>query len=119
LPPGEDEAGPVAGLLSADCSAGRPRLPKPGAGGGPLAAHLQARSEMTLVNFSPRMLEQGRRLNPECRHLTGGMRRPRLGERIDAAPVFDLISQMTKAADMLATMRRARAGCWSRGGGRR
>jgi SAM-dependent methyltransferase len=64
---------------------------------------------MTLVDLSPRMLEQSRRLNPECRHLTGDMRSLRLGERFDAVLVFDAISHMTTEGDLLAALRTARA----------
>lgn len=104
-----DEAGPVADLLSRQGTSGRKRLLELGAGGGHLASHLKARFDMTLVDLSPRMLEQSRRLNPECRHLTGDMRSLRLEERFDAVLVFDAISHMQTEADLLATMRTARA----------
>lgn len=112
MSPPEDyaaEAGPIASLLSVNASADRPRILELGAGGGHLASHLKARFDMTLVDLSPRMLEQSRRLNPECRHLTGDMRSLRLDERFDAVLVFDAISHMTTRADLLATLRTARA----------
>jgi SAM-dependent methyltransferase len=112
MSPPEDyaaEAGPVARLLDPGDAPGRPRLLELGAGGGHLASHLKARFEMTLVDLSPRMLEQSRRLNPECRHLTGDMRTLRLGERFDAVLVFDAISHMTTETDLLAALRTARA----------
>lgn len=110
-PPAEyaAEAGPIANLLSVNATTDRPRLLELGAGGGHLASHLKARFEMTLVDLSPRMLDQSRRLNPECRHLSGDMRSLRLGERFDAALVFDAISHMQTEADLLAVMRTARA----------
>jgi SAM-dependent methyltransferase len=110
-PPGDyaAEAGPVARLLDPGDMAGRPRLLELGAGGGHLASHLKARFEMTLVDLSPRMLDQSRRLNPECRHLPGDMRSLRLGESFDAVLVFDSISHMTTEGDLLAAMRTARA----------
>jgi SAM-dependent methyltransferase len=104
----EAEAGPVASLLSLNATTNRPRLLELGAGGGHLASHLKARFDMTLVDLSPRMLEQSRRLNPECRHLTGDMRSLRLDERFDAVLIFDAISHMQTEADLLATMRTAR-----------
>lgn len=58
---------------------------------------------MTPVDLSPHMLAQSRRLNPDCRHLTGDMRSLRPGQR------FDAISHMTTEADLLATMHTARA----------
>lgn len=110
-PPEEyaSEAGPVARLLSPDSVSGRPRLLELGAGGGHLASHLKAWFDMTLVDLFPRMLEQSRRLNPECRHLTGDMRSLRLDERFNAVLVFDAISHMKTEADLLATMHTSRA----------
>jgi SAM-dependent methyltransferase len=105
----EAEAGPVARLLSPGVATGRPRLLELGAGGGHLASHLKAWFDMTLVDLSPRMLEQSRRLNPECRHLAGDMRSLRLDERFDAVLVFDAVSHMTTETDLLATLRTARA----------
>lgn len=112
MSPPEDyaaEAGPVARLLAPHSATTRPRLLELGAGGGHLASHLKAWFDMTLVDLSPRMLDQSRRLNPECRHLTGDMRNLRLDARFDAVLVFDAISHMTTEADLLATMRTARA----------
>lgn len=109
------EAGPVVRLLDPGDTSGRPRLLELGAGGGHLASHLKAWFEMTLVDLSPRMLEQSRRLNPDCRHVTGDMRTLRLEERFDAVLVFDAISHMTTETDLLAALRTARAHL--RGGG--
>lgn len=103
------EAEPVARLLLADIDKMRPRLLELGAGGGHLASHLKAWFDMTLVDLSPRMLEQSRCLNPNCRHLTGDMRSLRLEERFDAVLVFDAISHMTTEVDLFARMRTARA----------
>ena len=103
------ESGPVASLLLVNVAKDRPRLLELGAGGGHLASHLKARFDMTLVDLSAPMLDQSRRLNPECRHLIGDMRSLRLDERFDAVLVFDAVSHMTTEADLLATMRTARA----------
>lgn len=65
--------------------------------------------DITLVDLSPRMLEQSRRLNPECRHLPGEMRSVRLDERFEAVLVFDAINHMTTESDLLASMCTARA----------
>ncbi|MCF1503687.1 class I SAM-dependent methyltransferase [Afifella sp. H1R] len=112
MSPPEDyaaEAGPVARLLAPNAGTHRPRLLELGAGGGHLASHLKAWFDMTLVDLSPRMLEESRRLNPECRHLVGDMRDLRLDERFDAVLVFDAISHMTRESDLMATLRTARA----------
>lgn len=103
------EAVHVARLLAPPAPAGRARLLELGAGGGHLASHLKARFDVTLVDLSPRMLEQSRRLNPECRHLIGDMRSFRLSERFDTVLIFDAISHMTTEADLLAALRTARA----------
>ena len=112
MSPPEDyaaEAEPVASLLPVNPTADCPRLLELGAGGGHLASHLKAQFDMTLVDLSPRMLGQSRRLNSECRHLTGDMRSLRLEERFDAVLVADAISHMTTETDLLATMCTARA----------
>ena len=111
----EAEAKPVARLLAANVTLARPRLLELGAGGGHLASHLKARFDMTLVDLSPRMLQQSRRLNPECHHLAGGMRSLRLAETFDAVLVFDAISHMTTVTDLLATMQTARAHLYAGG----
>jgi trans-aconitate methyltransferase len=89
--------------------AGHVRLLELGAGGGHLASHLKAWFDLTLVDLFPRMLEQSRRLNPECGHLIGDMRTFRLSERFDVVLIFDTISLMTTEADLLAVLRTARA----------
>jgi len=102
------EAVHVRRLLAPPAPAGRARLLELGAGGGHLASHLKARFDVTLVDLSPRMLEQSRRLNPECRHLSGDMRSLRLRETFDAVLIFDAISHMTAEADLLAALSTAR-----------
>jgi SAM-dependent methyltransferase len=82
-----------------------------GSGGGNSAAYLKARFEMTLVDMSPRMLRVSRRLNPECEHVRGDIRRVRLGRQFDAVFVHDAICHMTTEAELLAAMRTAYAHC--------
>lgn len=110
-PPGNyaAEADAVARLLFPDPPPRRTRVLELGAGGGHLASHLAADFDMTLVDLSPRMLDQSRRLNPGCRHLQGDMRHLRLAEVFDAVLIFDAIGHMTTAEDLLAALRTARA----------
>jgi SAM-dependent methyltransferase len=82
-----------------------------GSGGGNSASYLKSRFEMTLVDMSPRMLRVSRRLNPECEHVRGDIRRVRLGRQFDAVFVHDAICHMTTEADLLATMRTAFVHC--------
>ena len=105
----EAEAADLVRLLPKQNGAQRPRLLELGAGGGHLASHLTAWFDMTLVDLSPRMLDQSRRLNPGCRHVLGDMRSMRLDERFDAVLAFDAISHMTTPSELLAAMHTARA----------
>jgi SAM-dependent methyltransferase len=86
-----------------------------GSGGGNNASHLKAHFELTLVDRSARMLELSRTLNPECRHVVGGMRDVRLGEEFDAVFVHDAVSYLTTEADLEAGA--ATAGAHLRPGG--
>lgn len=71
-----------------------------GSGGGHNAAHLKAHFELTLVDRSPAMLAQSRRLNPECEHIHGDMREVRLPRRFDAVFVHDAVSHILTEADL-------------------
>jgi SAM-dependent methyltransferase len=82
-----------------------------GSGGGNSASYLKADFEMTLVDMSPRMLRVSRRLNPECEHVQGDIRRVRLGREFDAVFVHDAICHMTTEADLRAVMRTAYEHC--------
>jgi len=82
-----------------------------GSGGGNSAFYFKSRFAMTLVDMSARMLRVSRRLNPECRHLKGDIRRVRLGRQFDAVFVHDAICHMTNEADLLAVMRTAYEHC--------
>ncbi|HEY6114981.1 MAG TPA: class I SAM-dependent methyltransferase [Candidatus Dormibacteraeota bacterium] len=82
-----------------------------GSGGGNSASHLKSHFEMTLVDLSPQMLRVSRRLNPECRHVQGDIRRVRLGRQFDAVFVHDAICHMTTEAQLRAAMRTAYLHC--------
>jgi SAM-dependent methyltransferase len=82
-----------------------------GSGGGNSAFHLKARFAMTLVDMSARMLQVSRRLNPECEHIRGDIRRVRLGRTFDAVFVHDAICHMTTERDLRAVMRTAFEHC--------
>ena len=75
-----------------------------GSGGGNNASHLKKHFAMTLVDLSPQMLAISRKLNPECEHLQGDMRRVRLGRVFDAVFVHDAIMYMTTEADLAAAI---------------
>src|SRR5262244_325923 len=54
-----------------------------GSGGGNNASHLKNHFQMTLVDIAQGMLKLSQRLNPECEHIQGDMRRLRLGRSFD------------------------------------
>lgn len=96
----EEEARLFAGALARVCPPGS-RLLELGSGGGNNASHMKARYQLTLVDRSPRMLEQSRRLNPELEHLVGDMRTVRLGRTFDAVFIHDAVAYLT-TEEMLA-----------------
>ncbi len=82
-----------------------------GSGGGHIAVHLKERFAMTLVDLSQEMLEVSRRLNPECAHQQGDMRRLRLGITFDAVFVHDAVDYMTTELDLHRAMETAFVHC--------
>ena len=82
-----------------------------GSGGGSSASYLKSHFEMTLVDLSPRMLRVSRRLNPECVHVRGDIRRVRLRRHFDAVFVHDAICHMTTEAQLGAVMQTAYEHC--------
>jgi SAM-dependent methyltransferase len=82
-----------------------------GSGGGNSAFHLKAQFAMTLVDLSPQMLRVSRKLNPECEHIKGDIRRLRLGRTFDAVYVHDAICHMTIERDLRAVMQTAYEHC--------
>jgi SAM-dependent methyltransferase len=105
------EASRFRKALLAAC-ARRPRsVLELGSGGGNNALHLKRAFKMTLVDLSEGMLAVSRKLNPECEHVQGDMRRVRLGRRFDAVFVHDAIGYMTTETDLAAAIRTAYAHC--------
>jgi SAM-dependent methyltransferase len=82
-----------------------------GSGGGNSAFHLKARFEMTLVDLSPGMLSVSRKLNPECKHIKGDIRKVRLGRTFDVVFVHDAICHMTTEPELRAVMQTAYEHC--------
>jgi hypothetical protein len=82
-----------------------------GSGGGSSASYLKAHFAMTLVDLSDDMLKVSRRLNPECEHVKGDIRRVRLRRTFDAVFVHDAICHMTTEASLSATMKTAYVHC--------
>lgn len=80
-----------------------------GSGGGNNASHMKASARLTLVDASPGMLRVSRRLNPECAHVRGDMRRVRLGRTFDAVFVHDAASYLRTRPSLAALARTAAA----------
>lgn len=82
-----------------------------GSGGGNNAFHLKAHFRMTLTDISTAMLDQSRRINPDCEHLQGDMRSIRLGHDFDAVFVHDAVCHLTCAEDVIACIETAFVHC--------
>jgi SAM-dependent methyltransferase len=82
-----------------------------GSGGGHNAVHLKEHFTMTLVDLSEMMLDNSRRLNPECVHRQGDMRTIRLGRQFDAVFIHDAIDYMTEEADLRSALETAFIHC--------
>jgi trans-aconitate methyltransferase len=82
-----------------------------GAGGGNNAFHLKSHFHLTLTDVSAAMLENSRRINPECEHAIGDMRTLRLGRQFDGVFIHDAISYMVTEADLLAAVTTASSHC--------
>jgi len=78
-----------------------------GCGGGNNASYMKHRYEMTLTDLSPQMIEQSRKINPECEHIVGDMRTLRLARTFDAVFTHDAIMYMTTQDDLQAAIQTA------------
>jgi ubiquinone/menaquinone biosynthesis C-methylase UbiE len=86
-----------------------------GSGGGNNASHLKAYFKMTLTDLSSAMIEQSRKINPECEHIQGDMRSLRLGREFDAVFVHDAVCHLLTPEDLTACMRTAFVHCRPQG----
>lgn len=93
----------------------KPTMLELGSGGGNNALHLKKHFDLTLTDVSPRMLALSRRINPECAHVDGDMRRLRLKRRFDFVFVHDAIMYMTTERDLARAIKTAFVHC--KGGG--
>src|SRR5512145_2794987 len=111
LTPPEDYAVEAAYYRAALAGATDPcaTLLELGSGGGNNASHLKAHLRCTLTDLSPAMLDESRRLNPECEHLVGDMRTLRLGRTFDAVLAHDAVGYLTTEDDLRRAIETARA----------
>ena len=82
-----------------------------GSGAGSNAFYLKKEFEMTLVDLSPEMLAESRRINPESEHLAGDMRSVRLEREFDAVFIHDAICYMTSETDLRRAIETAYVHC--------
>lgn len=78
-----------------------------GCGGGKNVMNLKREFDVTGVDLSPIMLEQAKKLNPECSFIEGDMRSCQLGRSFDAVLMDDAISYMNCLEDLKAAFRTA------------
>lgn len=78
-----------------------------GCGGGKNVLNLKREFHVTGVDSSPAMLEQAKRLNPDCVFVEGDMRSCELGRSFDAVLMDDAISHMSRLEDFEAALRTA------------
>lgn len=95
-----EEAAFYRGLFESHCRRPLRTLLDLGSGGGHNAFHLKATLQCTLVDLSPAMLDQSRRLNPECEHLAGDLRSVRIGRLFDCVLLHDAVSYMASRDDL-------------------
>jgi SAM-dependent methyltransferase len=72
---------------------------------------MKASFQMTLTDISDAMLENSRRINPECEYIVGDMRTMRLNRLFDCVFIHDAITYMLDETDLRAALRTAAAHC--------
>jgi len=106
-----EEAAFAQQVLTESCPSGIETVLELGAGGGNNAFHLKQRFTMTLSDLSSSMLDQSRRINPECEHILGDMRSIRLGREFDGVFIHDAVCYLTEPDDLAACMETAFVHC--------
>jgi hypothetical protein len=111
-PPDYAEEAEFARNLIVEASSSKPMsLLELGSGGGNNASHLKTHFKMTLVDLSHGMLDLSQRLNPECEHIQGDMKKVRLGRTFDAVFIHDAIMYMTTENDLRLALETASIHC--------
>jgi len=79
-----------------------------GCGGGKCAYHLKCHFKLTGIDISEPMLENARKLNPDCEFILGDMRSLDLGRKFDAVFMNDSINYMRNREELRAAFASAR-----------
>jgi SAM-dependent methyltransferase len=103
----EEEEAIYSGAIIAASSQPPRTLLDLGCGGGCLASHYKRRFTATLTDISEEILDQSRKINPECEHLVANMRTLRLGRTFDAVLVHDAVMYMLTEQDLRQAMETA------------
>ena len=82
-----------------------------GSGGGNNAFHMKNHFTMTLSDISSDMLQESKKINPECEHIQGDMRYLRLGRRFDAIFIHDAIDYILNEDELFKTFQTAFIHC--------
>lgn len=82
-----------------------------GSGGGNNASYLKKYFTMSLIDISPKMLEQSKRLNPDCEHFLGDMRSFRIDKLFDAVFIHDAIMYIINIDDLRKVLITANKHC--------
>lgn len=110
----EEEAALYLDILAANCKP-LSKVLELGSGGGNNASHLKKHFSMTLVDLYPEMIEVSRKLNPECVHIVGDMRKIQLEQEFDAVFVHDAINYMANEEELFKTILNCANHCRSGG----
>lgn len=106
-----DEAASFVKILRDNCAAPCRTVLELGAGAGSNAFYLKKEFELTLVDISPEMLAESRKINPESEHTAGDMRFVRLNRHFDAVFIHDAICYMTTEDDLRRAIETAFVHC--------
>ena len=105
------EAASFVQILRENCASGCRTILELGSGAGSNAFYLKKEFEMTLVDLSPEMLAESRKINPELEHLAGDMRAVRLEREFDAVFIHDAICYMRGEDDLRRALETAFIHC--------
>ena len=106
-----EEAASFLKILRENCESPCRTVLELGAGAGSNAFYLKKEFEMTLVDLSPEMLAESRKINSELEHRAGDMRDVRLNRQFNAVFIHDAICYMTGEDDLRRAIETAFVHC--------
>ena len=106
-----EEAASFVEILKRSCDAPSRTVLELGARAGSNAFYLKEHFALVLVDLAPEMLDESRKINPECEHTVGDMRDVRLNRTFDAVFIHDAICYMTTEDDLHRALQTAYIHC--------